>query len=94
MTRKRFKKLLMAKGISRNGAEALAYHVKIRKCRSYEEMLEDSLYARKAAGATLAEISAATGQAIQRLSAAVERLGEAFIAAAEAFENHLLYGSN
>lgn len=93
MTRKRFKKLLMAQGISRNGAEALAYHVKARKCKSYEKMLKDSLAGRKAAGATLAEISAATGQAIQHLSAVIERLGEALIAAAEAFENHLLFGS-
>ena len=50
MTRKRFKKLLMAQGLSRNGAEALAYHVKARKCRSYEKMFRDIIRARDAVG--------------------------------------------
>lgn len=70
MTRKRFKKLLMAQGISRNGAEALAYHVKARKCRSYEKMFRDTMRARNAVG-TMAE-------AAGRVIAAFEEFVTAF----------------
>lgn len=70
MTRKRFKKLLMAQGLSRNGAEALADHVKFRKCRSYEKMFRDTMRARNAVG-TMAEAAA-------RVVAAFEEFVTAF----------------
>ena len=70
MTRKRFKKLLMAQGLSRNGAEALADHVKIRKCRSYEKMFRDTMRARNAVG-TMAEAAARVVAAFEEFVAAV-----------------------
>lgn len=44
MTRKRFKKLIMARGYGRNYAEAIADEVKLGKCKSYEQLFSYSAY--------------------------------------------------